>query len=76
MQRMSSRSMRGGALLALLALLILVPVSAAADSALVQIDPDEGRLGPPIGVAAESEEPSAFDAFIAWLMGRLGPPIG
>ena len=46
------------------------PIGMTADSA--------ARIAPPIGMAAASkpESPSALAVFWAWLMGRLGPPIG
>lgn len=71
MHRVSTRARRGAVVLALLTL--LATSASYADPA-----PDpEARIGPPIGAAAqEVESPSALDVFWAWLMARIGPPIG
>ena len=74
MRRVSTRVLRGGAVLALLALLIM-PVAAYADGP-APPDPPQGRLGPPIGMTAEEPEASSFlDDFWSWLL-ALGHSIG
>lgn len=75
MRRVSTRVLRGGAVLALLALLIM-PVTAHAADEPAPPDPPQGRMGPPIGLTSEEPEPSFLDDFWSWLLTRLDLPIG
>jgi hypothetical protein len=69
------RSMfKGGALLALIAILVAPVVYA--DDPPNPFDPPQGRLGPPIGIVAQEEPPTVFELFWVWLQIRIGPPIG
>jgi hypothetical protein len=67
------RVFKGGAVVALIALLVAPAVYA---EGLTNVsDPPQARIGPPIGIAAE-EEPSFFERLWTWLEARIGPPIG
>lgn len=68
------RVFKGGALVALIAILIAPAVYA--DDPPNPVDPPGVRIGPPIGVAAQEEPPTVFELFWAWLQVRIGPPIG
>ena len=79
------RVFKGGALVALIA--ILMAPAIYADDPPRPTDPPQGRLGPPIGIASEArldppggvatpEPPTVFELFWIWLQGRIGPPIG
>ena len=66
---------RGVALLVLLTILA-VPAVYAAETAPPPPPTPEARIGVPIGVAAEEEEPSLLALFLVWLQARIGVPIG
>jgi hypothetical protein len=66
---------RGAAVLAFLAILSVTPVALADEGN--PTDPPQAKIGPPIGVAGQAEEPpSLFDLFLVWLQAKIGPPIG
>jgi len=67
------RVFKGGAVVALIAILIAPAVYA--DGLANLPDPPQARIGPPIGIAAQ-EEPSFFERLRIWLEARIGPPIG
>ncbi|MEO8380229.1 MAG: hypothetical protein ABI779_11250 [Acidobacteriota bacterium] len=68
------RVFKGGALVALIA--ILMAPAVFAEDPPTPFDPPGVRIGPPGGVAAQEEPPTVFELFWVWLQGRLGPPIG
>jgi hypothetical protein len=75
MRRVSAKVRRGGALLALLT--ILIASAAYADEPMNPADPLQGRIRPPVGSPTTQDEPSFLDLFFDWvLMGRIRPPIG
>ena len=67
------RVFRGGAVLALIA--ILVGPAAYADDPPGPFDPPEARIRPPGGVTAQ-EEPTFLRLFLAWLESRISIPNG
>ncbi|MEA2162180.1 MAG: hypothetical protein QOK37_307 [Thermoanaerobaculia bacterium] len=68
------RVFKGGALVALIA--ILMAPAVYADDPPDPFDPPGVRLGPPIGIASQDEPPTVFELFLVWLQARLGPPTG
>jgi hypothetical protein len=76
------RVFKGGAVVALIAILIAPAIYAddpPVEPPSVRIRPpigSEARLGPPGGGAAQNEPPTVFELFWAWLQVRIGPPIG
>jgi hypothetical protein len=68
------RVLKGGALVALIAILIAPAVFA--DDVPGPFDPPGVRIGPPGGAPAQQEPPTVFELFLVWLQARLGPPIG
>ena len=65
---------QGGAVFALL--IILAAPAALADDPPPATEPPQARIGPPIGVAAQAESPCLAARVWAWVMARIGPPIG
>lgn len=67
------RVFKGGALVALIAVLIAPAVYADPAG---PPDPPQARIGIPIGVEAQQAPPTVFGLFGAWLKLRIGLPIG
>ena len=63
---------------ALVLFLLLVPaVPAVADELPPGMEPPQGRIAPPVGVASEAEEPpSVWELFLIWLEHRIHIPGG
>lgn len=68
------RVFKGGALVALIAILIAPAVYA--DDPPNPFDPPGVRIGPPTGVAGQEEPPTVFELLWIWLQVRIGPPTG
>jgi hypothetical protein len=67
------RVFKGGAVVALIAILIAPAIKA--DGPPVPVDAPSIRISPPSGIAAQ-EEPSFFELLWTWLEARIGPPGG
>jgi hypothetical protein len=65
---------KGGAVVALLAILVAPAVYAEGQS--TNFDPPQARIAPPIGIAAQDEAPTLLDLLWSWLQARIAPPIG
>jgi hypothetical protein len=68
------RVFKGGALVALIAILIAPAVYA--DDPPSPADPPAARMKPPIGSSAQKEPSTVFELFWVWLQVRIAPPIG
>jgi hypothetical protein len=67
------RVFRGGALVALIAILIAPAIYA--DDPSSPADPPSARMRPPVGSEAHREQSTVFELFRAWLQARIGIPI-
>jgi hypothetical protein len=68
------RVFKGGAVVALMA--ILVAPAVYADDPRGPFDPPQSRISIPGGIAAQAEPPTVVELFWAWLQVRIGPPGG
>jgi hypothetical protein len=68
------RVFKGGALVALIA--ILMAPAVYADDPPGPFGPPQSRISIPGGIAAQEEPPTIVQLFLAWLQARIGPPIG
>jgi hypothetical protein len=68
------RVFKGGALVALIAIL-MAPAIYAADPP-TPFDPPQARISPPTGIVAQEEPPTVFELFWLWLQARISPPTG
>jgi hypothetical protein len=68
------RVFKGGAVVALIAILIAPAIYA--DELPPGMEPPQARIGPPTGIAAQDDPPTIFALFLVWLQARIGPPTG
>lgn len=72
---MRSVSVRARGATLLLFLVLVTAVPAVADELPSGMEPPQGRIAPPVGVASD-EPPSVWELFLIWLEGRIQPPVG